>query len=198
MNRRIRIEQGEDLRTVAMRDLGDPTRWAEIASLNDLRLPFVVASWKEADRLPHTVIWGDEILIPRRDRVVARTAASTFGVDLDLSGGVLSAVGGDFALVSGAENLVQALSLRLKTPRGELTYHMRYGCHAVLAIGLPTVPFASLMAAAWVYEALREEPRLARVVGTDARVDGDTVRVVARVVATDANTPTDFNLVLSA
>lgn len=194
---RIRLEQGEDLRSIALRELGDPTRWAEIASLNDLRLPFIVPSWRQADRLPHTLIWGDTLLVPRERRAVAATALSTFGADLALPSGSLVESNGDLSLVEGEANLVQALSHRIKTARGELTHHWRYGCHVGLAVGLPTVPFASLMAAGWVYEALREEPRLARVVGTDARVDGDTVRVLARVIAAESNTSTDLNLVLN-
>ena len=194
---RIRLEQGEDLRSIALRELGDPTRWAEIASLNDLRLPFIVPSWRQADRLPHTLIWGDTLLVPRERRAIAATALSTFGADLALPSGSLVESNGDLSLVEGEANLVQALSHRIKTARGELTHHWRYGCHVGLAVGLPTVPFASLMAAGWVYEALREEPRLARVVGTDARVDGDTVRVLARVIAAESNTSTDLNLVLN-
>lgn len=197
MNRRIRLDQGDDLRGVALREFGDPTRWGEIATLNDLRLPFIVPSWRQEDRLPHTLIWGDSVLLPLESRTVVESSLTTFGADLALPGGSLATSGGDLALISGDENLVQALSHRIKTARGELTHHWRYGCHVGLAVGLPTAPFASLMASAWVYEALREEPRLSSIVGVDARVDGDSVRVLARVVTTDQNSPIDLNLVLN-
>lgn len=196
--RHIRLQQGEDLRAIALRELGDPSRWPEIAALNDLRLPHVVASWRAEDRRDHTLIWGDTLLIPWPTPVTATpTPASSFGADLALPGGRLVDVGGDLACLVGTENLVQALSHRIKTLRGELTYHAGYGCHVRLAIGLPTMPFASLMGAAWVFEALREEPRLASVVGVNARVEGDTVTVAARVAPVNENSSVDLNLVIT-
>lgn len=197
--RQYRLQQGDDLRTVAAREYGDPTRWTELARLNDLRIPFVVESFRAADRLPHTAIWGDTLLVPAEQNG-ARTPSprSLFGADLALVRGQLTATpDGDLALVEGADNLSQAMSNRIRTMRGELTYHPRYGCHVGLAVGLPTMPFASLMAAAWVHEALSEEPRIARIRALDARVAGDIMQVAATVEAVGSNSAIDFNLVLN-
>lgn len=197
--RAITLGQGDSLRTVALRELGDASRWAELARLNDLHIPFIVASWRPADRLAHTLIWGDTLQVPWvRQTRYAPTPVARFGADLALvAGDLLATLGGDLALVAGRANVVQSLAHRVRTPRGELNYHPRYGCHVHLALGLPGGPFASLMASAWVHEALREEPRIAAVNGVRAEVDGDSIRVGAVVELVNDNTPVDLNLVLN-
>lgn len=193
------LQQGEDLRAIATRELGDAARWAEIARLNNLRLPFIVRSWRPADRLPHTLIWGDPLLVPwPSNAALPPTIVSTHGSDLLLSHGHLQVTGeGDLALTRGADNLIQALSHRIKTLLGELAYHPRYGCNVTLALGLPTAPFSSLMAAAWVNEALKAEPRVFQIHYVKADVAGDTIRVAAKITLVGDNSPTDLNLVLN-
>lgn len=197
--RQVIVSQGDSLRSIASRELGDVTRWAELARLNDLRLPFVVASYHAVDRLAHTVIWGDSLLVPwDTNAALTPTPKSNFGTDLKLTRGALVASAqGDLALVSGSENIVQALSNRIKTLTGEMVHHPTYGCLVSLALGLPTMPFASLMAATWVHESLREEPRIGSVRAVDARVSGDVLAVAASVQMAESNTPIDFNLVLN-
>jgi phage baseplate assembly protein W len=196
--RQIEVVQGDSLRAIAARELGDATRWAELAQLNQLRLPFLVESYHPEDRLPHTIIWGDRILIPwDSNGAVIPTPVSTLGIDIKLAAGRMVAVNGDLALVSGPENLIQAINHRIKTVLGEMIHHPRYGCLVSLALGLPTIPFASLAAANWVYEALREEPRIALIEAVDAYVEGDQIRVAARVLSVDNNTAIDLNLVLN-
>jgi len=197
--KQIRVEQGDSLRGIALREYGDPTRWVELARLNGLRLPFIVESHRPADRLLNTAIWGDTILIPwESNGARAATPLSMFGADVALARGRLGVTDdGDIALVAGTDNIVQALSHRVRTLRGELVYHSRYGCHVTLALGLPTMPFASLMAAAWVHEALVEETRIASVRAVDARATGDILHVAASVDMVGDNTPVDLNLVLN-
>jgi phage baseplate assembly protein W len=194
----LTLHQGEDLRAIAARELGSATRWVEIARLNDLRLPFIVASYRPADRLPHTLIWGDTFLIPwPANATLPPTAFSTHGLDVALTQGQLQTTAGDLATVGGVDNVVQALRHRIKTLLGELIYHPRYGCNVTLAIGLPTAPFSNLMASAWVNEALKAEPRVAQIHYVTADVVGDIIRVAARVTVVGDNSPTDLNLVLN-
>lgn len=197
--KRLTVAQGDSLRTVAMRELGDPARWVEIARLNDLRLPFLVESYRAADRLPHTLIWGDDLLVPWDSHGGdIPTPISSFGTDIALPAGRLGVTaGGDLQLYTGRDNVVQAISHRIKCLRGEMEYHPTYGCHVALALGLPTRPFASLMASAWVHEALRMEPRIAAIDGVRAEVEGDTIRVAASVTLVGGNSSLDANLVLN-
>ena len=195
----LTLQQGEDLRAIATRELGSAARWSEIARLNNLRLPFITASYLPADRLSHTLIWGDRFLIPWPSNAsLPPTAISTHGLDVAMIHGQCHATSsGDLATIGGVDNMVQALSHRLRTLLGEMVYHPRYGCNVTLALGLPTAPFSSLMAAAWVSEALRAEPRVFQIHYVTADVAGDTIRVAARTTLVGDNSPTDLNLVLN-
>lgn len=195
----ITVQQGEDLRAIAQRELGSAARWTEIARLNGLRLPFVVPSYTPADRLPNTRIWGDTLLLPwPANTALPPTAQNTLGRDLALSDGQLAVTAnGDLALLAGSDNLIQALSLRIRTLLGELVYHPRYGCNVALALGLPSGPFAGLMASTWVSEALRAEPRVFQIHYVKAEVTGDIIRIAATFTVVGDNRPTDFNLVFN-
>jgi phage baseplate assembly protein W len=195
----LTLQQGEDLRAIATRELGSATRWVEIARINNLRLPFIIASYRPADRLPHTLVWGDQFLIPwSANADLPPTMLSTYGRDVAMDHGQFqSTPGGDLATVGGVENMTQALTHRVRTLLGELTYHPRYGCNVILALGLPAAPFSSLMASAWVQEALKAEPRVFQIHYVKAEVAGDTILVTARLTLVGNNSPTDLNLVLN-
>ena len=197
--KQVEIQQGDDLRAIALRELGNPVRWTELASLNNLRLPYITASFHAADRIAHMLLWGEQILVPwETNSARVPTPVSNFGTDIGLPAGRLSATaGGDLFTVAGGPNIVQALGHRVKTLRSEIIYHPAYGCHVSLALGMKSVPMANLMACAWVYEALVEEPRLSLVQSVDAVVQGDTLAVKAMVIGVGENTPIDFNLVLN-
>lgn len=194
--RSYRIMQGDTLRAIAQREYLDATRWVELASLNDLKPPHIIGSADPADRLTGTVIWGDTIRIMTPvTRFMTPPADDLYGKDVGLSQGQLMAVAGDLALAEGVPNLVQALNHRIKTLTGELLYHPDYGCFVQLALGLKLEPIVSLMGAAWVQEALKQEPRLSAVEKVTARSEGDRLAIAATVMAVGNNTPIDLNLV---
>lgn len=197
--KQIEVQQSDDLRSIALRELGDASRWSELAVLNDLRMPFIVGSFKSADRLEHTLIWGDQILIPwQTNSAHVPSPASDFGTDIILqNGGLVENAGGDLSTITGVENLAQALSNRIKTLRSEMIYHPLYGSSVSLALGLQATPMINLMAASWTYEALLEEPRTMIVQAVNAQTDGDVVSIDARVTGVGDNTPVDLNLVLN-
>lgn len=71
--------------------------------------------------------------------------------------------------VSGRDNLVQALTVRLLTPRGELAAlgHADYGSSLHQVIGRPNTPTTRGLVRLRVLTALTEEPRVAKVVRVD-------------------------------
>lgn len=194
--RQIRLNPDETLRTIAARELGDPRRWPEIAQANQLSLPYITASYLEADRLPGTLIWGDRLYVPsatNSPRVL--TPDDLLGVDADLSGGDLHATtGGDIAVVAGVPNLQQALRHRLKTLKTELVYHPEYGSYVTLALGMKATPVIELTAAGWARQGILEDPRTYSVDRMDATVDGDRCVLTAQATITGDNTPIDLNL----
>jgi phage baseplate assembly protein W len=196
--RQVRVEQGDSLRTIAARELGNPLRWAELIVVNNLTLPFIVPSARTADRLPNTLIWGDYILVPWGSNARRTpTPHNTLGTDLDLTNGSLSVQAGDLGVVSGRDNMVQSLRNRIMTLRNELVTYPRYGSTARLALGLANGPFMEVLASGWVYEALQEEPRIEVIDSVKATAMGDVLSIAVQVTLVGENTPTDFNLVLN-
>ena len=123
-------------------------------------------------------------------------ATDPFGTDLRLvftrgrEGADLAADFSDLESVSGLENLVQALTLRLLVDRGELAGlgHPRYGSRIRDLIGEPLDRPNLELLRRYVRQELLRDPRVAEVVQVavtphDERRDG--VDVVARVRATD-------------
>lgn len=128
---------------------------------------------------------------------------SLFGQDLklaDLATGLdLKADGvGDLALAAGADNLVQALTVRLRTRRGELARlgWPDYGSRLHELIGEPIVQRTLVKLMAFARQAVEQDPRVAEVSSvTTQLIPGEraTVRVILEVVV--ISQPTPLNLV---
>lgn len=71
----------------------------------------------------------------------------------------------DVGLVSGAENLGQAVMLRLLTPRGELAElaHPEYGSRLHELVGRPNTPTTRNLMKLFILESLKQEPRIEEV-----------------------------------
>jgi phage baseplate assembly protein W len=72
----------------------------------------------------------------------------------------------DFALVSGRENLAQAITIRLLTPRGELAAlaHPDFGSRLPELIGKQRTETHRNLAKLYILEALKQERRIAEIV----------------------------------
>lgn len=77
-----------------------------------------------------------------------------------------SRVARDIAVLSGRDNLAQAVILRLLTPRGELAAlaHPQYGSRLPELIGSQRTETARNLAKLFVIEALKQERRIAEIV----------------------------------
>ena len=71
----------------------------------------------------------------------------------------------DLGVVSGRDNLGQAVILRLLTPRGELAAlaHPEYGSRLNELVGRPNTATTRNLAKLYVLESLQMEPRIAKV-----------------------------------
>jgi phage baseplate assembly protein W len=109
-----------------------------------------------------------------------------FGIDLavavadhrDTAAVDLRIVTGDDGLtdcdrVAGRDNLAQAIRMRLATARGELAHlgHPRYGSRLHLLIGRRLDRTLASLGAAYIREALRDEPRIVRLERLDVVID---------------------------
>jgi len=89
----------------------------------------------------------------------------------------------DLAIASGLDNLTQALVNRLKTRRGELAAlgHPEYGSRHHELIGEPNVARTRNLIKLYVLQALRDEPRVERVVRADVRAEHEPPRDTVRI-----------------
>lgn len=169
----------DSMQAIALRELGDSSRWPELVSLNQLIPPFITDDTSLAGA--GVLLGGQLIKIPATDAVVATLTRDTdivFESDLSLDAGDLQAdAGGDFAIVSGLPNLRQALSHRLDTDRGELGFHPEYGSLLRRIVGTVNGPTAGLLAASYAKSAVAADPRIQQVTSSDATVAGDRVTV---------------------
>jgi phage baseplate assembly protein W len=62
---------------------------------------------------------------------------SVFGRSLQLADGDLRLVKGDFAMVSGRDNFLQALQIMIETPFGTDIFNINYGFDLMASVGQP-------------------------------------------------------------
>ncbi len=110
---------------------------------------------------------------------------------------------GDLELARGDENIVQALTLRLRVRRGELTPlgWPAYGSRLHELIGEPNVRRTHVRIMAYARNAIEEDPRVAEVVEVGAEPlsgERDTVRLTMEIRLIDEPNPLnmvfDFDL----
>lgn len=194
--RSVRVQVGDSLRLIALRELGDALRWVELAEINGLRPPYVVASTDPGDRQPKTAVYGDAIRIPvGREPRLAQPDDDVFGIDLSLAHGRLDTASGDLLAIAGTANLRQAIRHRVNTGTGEMVPHPAYGCAAKHALGLRNTHVQALLVAGYVLRALQQEPRVARAQNVVPYIEGDTIHVRGEVMPRTENTALDLNLV---
>jgi phage baseplate assembly protein W len=102
------------------------------------------------------------------------------------------------ALVSGDDNLAQAVMLRLLTPRGELAAlgHPQYGSRLHELIGMPNTETKRNLIKLHILDALGQEPRIERkaFVRVELALPAkDRVRVYLRVIPKNQPQPLDLS-----
>lgn len=185
--RHAQTRVGDTLQAIAAREMGDATRWYDIAQLNGLLPPYLTDDFAAASP---SVLWAGQqtIKVPSSPPPASGVADpnSVFGTDIALTGGRLDVTEtGDLRTVSGPANLTQALRNRLLTHTGDLTYHPAYGCDVYKLVGQGGTETTNRLAAAMVARALRSDRRVARVERATATVSGDRISATATAVSVD-------------
>lgn len=183
----VETRHGDSLQAIALREFGDASDWPRLAHLNDLLPPYITDDPALAGE--RVLLSGQAIMVPAAfpsptgetdpDRV--------FGVDCLLVQGELLTEGGDLAVVSGRENLLQAIKHRLATTPGDLMFHGSYGCYVRTLLGAVNGPSARLLAGQYVRTALAADPRISEVARVGVVASGDEVRVDAEVIPVSGN-----------
>jgi phage baseplate assembly protein W len=106
-----------------------------------------------------------------------------FFEDADLSTARSASGTRDVTLTDGIDNLTQALANRLKTRKGELAAlgHPEYGSRHHELIGEPNVERTRNLVKLYVLQALRDEPRIEKVLSARVRAEHEPPRDTVRV-----------------
>lgn len=177
----VQTHHGDTLQRIAARTMGDASLWYQLISPNGLVPPYITDDPSEATA--GVLLTGQQILVPAPAAAATTTdSKEVFGTDLSLQKGLLTATAsGDFAFVTGAANLKQALKNRIETRQGELIYHMSYGANLRSMIGTLATPAAELLAASLVKTSLLADPRVDSIKSATASISGDSLAVTVDV-----------------
>jgi hypothetical protein len=171
-----RLHEGQDVGDLAQDVIGDRTQWASVATANAMADPHATASGRPLGP-------GETLLVPTPKVSGLQTSgdpADVYGTDLMLGpDGDLVMVGTeDCALVSGVDNLRQALTIRAQTVQGTNTVRPEVGLPATIGDGI-YLETAGLLASQ-ARSQFASDPRIEEV--TELEVtdeDGDSLRVAA-------------------
>jgi len=203
-----RVRDGETIRGLARRLLGDAGMWKEIVLLNNLRAPYLSSSGdgvsvlRPNDRVLYPVAGGEAGDMPAsstREAPFRRTSslADVYGLDIavkaDGFGGFATYTGdsGDYALVYGAPNVNQWINLALRREPGELPAHPRRG--TVLAVGKKYSARSIIQLDTGIRAELLADPRIADVRDLVVEVEGNTNTVTATVPLTGSGSALALN-----
>lgn len=173
---------GDTLQKISARELGDAGQWGTLIAYNNLVPPYLT---DDPDQVaPGVLLTGSQILIPAGAPVISTTTDPTkvFSTDLLLSNGLLTASNGDFAVVSGRDNLRQALKNNVETPQGALLWHTWYGSLCSRVIGSTNGPTQALLVEKYASASIEMDPRVSEVDQAIATITGDSMSVQLEVI----------------
>lgn len=178
----VQTLRGDTLQSIALRELGNAIDWAQLAWLNELSPPYLTDN-PDLARVG-VLVTGSTIRVPAPTAQVDASVSpeEVFLTDISLSNGKFQFNNGDIALVSGRENLKQAISNRLGTDHGDLVYHGTYGANLGRLVGALNGPSREMVASSYVEEALGDENRIQAINSIKAISQGDRLNIVGEVV----------------
>lgn len=152
--REILLPAGVSLERLAQKELGDSSRWGEIAEVNGLVSPYIVQDF--SDTTPNVLHPGEKILIPTpaingfSQVPPVRDIASTvdlnelersFGTDLRINADydLILTPAGDLEVISGTANMAQQIILKLSYEKGDLLRHPEIGAGIEVGRKFPTL-----------------------------------------------------------
>lgn len=193
------ISDGDTLQSIAQIVLGNANQWYDIATYNNLVYPYISEIQQD-----NVATIGDTIIIPisndanydmsadsLSDTQKSNLSAYVLGKDLSLiddtsaieSRGTtdeiisLESSGKDLSIVTGYDNLVQALLVRLNTPVGSLLLHPEYGNNFSDILGQSNTLSNINKLKVGIEQTLRKDSRVSDVKISSTELDGDILKI---------------------
>ena len=172
--KQIKLPTNITLERLAQQELGDSSRWGEIAEVNGLKAPYISDDPQESRE--GVLKRGDNILIPiavqngfsqvpvgKANKLTTNMSEleRSLGTDLKVNADfdLVLTSSGDLELVAGAENMAQATILKLSYEPGEIMKHPEIGSGIVVGRKYP--PLQELKDR--VSKSLLQDPRVDKV-----------------------------------
>lgn len=173
----VLTQYGDTLPSVAARELDDAGRWAEIIVLNSMVYPYLTDDPTQV--VAGVFLTGTYITIPASAPAADSTdPANVFLQDILITNGQPSFVNGDFQMVSGINNLNQALNNALATDEGDLIYHTDYGNELYRVRGSMNSSAELLLAAQYASDVVGADSRIDSVISSVGTASGDAIIVI--------------------
>lgn len=183
------VRYGDDIRTLAQRLLGSQHEWRTLVRINRLDYPYVAPD--DATYAGRVLTTGDTILYPGGPTSEPQAARLSHSVEaeayrrdlfLDTSDGTLAPSGASLGILTGMDNLRDAIQRRTSTAIGGHPAHPSDYGHAAKQYVGGVADADSLRLIEQEFErCIRQDSRVLTVTST-ASYDGEkVVRVVSRV-----------------
>jgi hypothetical protein len=187
--KQIKMPDGMSLERLAQQELGDATRWGEIVEVNNLKAPYLWLG--DVSQQPEgTIKPSDNILIPvpvlngfsqipagKQNKLTTgmSTLEQSLGCDLKIGGDfdLQLTSSGDLEIIAGAQNMGQAVVIKLSYEPGELLLYPQIGAGLLPGIKQPTV--TDIRDA--IVNTLLQDNRIQRIENLGLKQEGDDIRV---------------------
>ena len=170
---------GQTLQDIALEELGDSTLWPYIAAINGIE--------SNEDLQP-----GDTLYIPiatgaggddtTKYIITENRYTDPYGTDikLDENGNMILYESGDTYLITGLDNIKQAINIRLSTIQGSLIKQSAIGIASGAGLAGTRLSLSYLRMS--IKQTLIEDPRIADVKNIALRMNGSAIHVSLEVV----------------
>jgi hypothetical protein len=181
------VQEYDTLQTIALKWLGDSGYWPYIAGVNNI----TGNSELQAGQRIYVPLPEQKSITLEKDAYIAteNIVQDEYGTDImiDGSGNMIVNESNDVATITGEENVIQALDLRLSTPIGAMLKQTAYGL--ITQVGSPGTTMAIKYLRTNYKDSIMQDPRIKELTNLDVSVSGDVISIKSDIFLVNRDTP---------